>query len=323
MGRPVLVHEPTSHAAERSRPTPAQGRARRRRSCRRRRSRCPARSSPSGPASAPASAWRTSTATQRRRFDVLMDGDKPVGNRWNYDEENRESPPKRQATLEVPKPYQPREDDVDERGPARSRSDGAALVVGNDGPRLFAVTADEAKRALDRFIEHRLPTFGPLRGRDHGQTGRCRTRCCPCRSTSGCCTRWTPCDAAEDAHRPGAVPIAGRRRGVRPAGARVARVHVASVLALRARLHAQQQPARPDPLPNWWRELDADAVTAECLRHALMGSGPRLDPPHPAAHGPRQPRAAARLSTRRADGLVRDGLRRRLPVGDADQRRSG
>jgi deoxyribodipyrimidine photolyase-related protein len=24
-------------------------------------------------------------------------------------------------------------------------------------------------------------------------------------------------------------------------------------------------------LPTWWRELDADAVTAECLRHALMG----------------------------------------------------
>ena len=24
-------------------------------------------------------------------------------------------------------------------------------------------------------------------------------------------------------------------------------------------------------LPQWWRELDADSVTAECLRHALMG----------------------------------------------------
>ena len=52
---------------------------------------------------------------QRRRFDVLMDGAEPVGNRWNYDEENRESPPKKQATLGVPKPYQPREDDIDEQ----------------------------------------------------------------------------------------------------------------------------------------------------------------------------------------------------------------
>ncbi len=52
---------------------------------------------------------------QRRRFDVLMDGDKPVGGRWNYDEDNREPPPKNQAALHVPKPYQPREDDIDER----------------------------------------------------------------------------------------------------------------------------------------------------------------------------------------------------------------
>ena len=29
------------------------------------------------------------------------------------------------------------------------------------------------------------------------------------------------------------------------------------------------------PLSDWWRELDADAVTARCLRTA------RLDPPHP------------------------------------------
>jgi deoxyribodipyrimidine photolyase-related protein len=47
---------------------------------------------------------------QRRRFDVLMNGADPVGNRWNYDDEDRESPPKKQATLEVPKPYQPREE---------------------------------------------------------------------------------------------------------------------------------------------------------------------------------------------------------------------
>ena len=44
-----------------------------------------------------------------------MDGDKPVGGRWNYDEDNREPPPKNQAALHVPKPYQPREDDIDER----------------------------------------------------------------------------------------------------------------------------------------------------------------------------------------------------------------
>ena len=104
---------------------------------------------------------------QRRRFDVLMDGDKPVGSRWNYDEENREPPPKSRQTLDVPKPYQPREDDIDKQ--VSHDLDRMDLpTVGIDGPRLFAVTPNEAKRALDRFIEHRLPTLRPLRGRDHG-----------------------------------------------------------------------------------------------------------------------------------------------------------
>jgi deoxyribodipyrimidine photolyase-related protein len=31
---------------------------------------------------------------QRRRLDVLMDGDEPLTGRWNYDAENRERPPK-------------------------------------------------------------------------------------------------------------------------------------------------------------------------------------------------------------------------------------
>ena len=31
---------------------------------------------------------------QRRRLDVLMDGDDPVGGRWNFDRDNREPPPK-------------------------------------------------------------------------------------------------------------------------------------------------------------------------------------------------------------------------------------
>ena len=71
------------------------------------------------------------------------------------------------TTLELPKPYQPREDDIDEQ--VRRDLDRMDLdTVGVDGPRLFAVTPAEAKRALDRFIEHRLPDLRPLRGRHHG-----------------------------------------------------------------------------------------------------------------------------------------------------------
>ncbi len=47
---------------------------------------------------------------QRRRLDVLMDGAEPVAGRWNFDAENREPPP---ADARPPRPYLPREDQID------------------------------------------------------------------------------------------------------------------------------------------------------------------------------------------------------------------
>ena len=38
----------------------------------------------------------------RRRFDILMQGDNPIGDKWNYDADNRESP---DLTQVVPTPY--------------------------------------------------------------------------------------------------------------------------------------------------------------------------------------------------------------------------
>ena len=157
-GRPVLVHEPTSYAAEKFvhrlrkqglvtdvLPTPTFA--------------LPRKDFQSWAGDRTRFRMEDFYRDQRRRFDVLMDGSEPVGNRWNYDEDNREPPPKKQKSLGLPKPYQPREDDIDDR--VRSDLDRMNLdTVGVDGPRLFAVTPAEAKRALDRFIEHRLAAFG-------------------------------------------------------------------------------------------------------------------------------------------------------------------
>ncbi|MCW1957652.1 MAG: cryptochrome/photolyase family protein, partial [Mycobacterium sp.] len=96
---------------------------------------------------------------QRRRFGVLMDGDQPVGGRWNFDTDNREPPPKGSSTLDVPPPYQPPEDDIDAQV-RRDLDDMAIPTVGVDGPRLFAVTPAEAQQALRHFIDHRLAAFG-------------------------------------------------------------------------------------------------------------------------------------------------------------------
>ena len=93
---------------------------------------------------------------QRRRLDVLMEGDDPVGGRWNFDSENREPPP---AETRPPRPYRPREDHIDAR--VRADLDGMRLdTFGGDGPRMWPATRDEARRALKRFTEQRLADFG-------------------------------------------------------------------------------------------------------------------------------------------------------------------
>jgi deoxyribodipyrimidine photolyase-like uncharacterized protein len=93
---------------------------------------------------------------QRRHFGVLMNGPELVGRRWNSDEENREPPPKKQGTLGAPKPYQPREDDIDEQ--VRSDLDriklntvatietGARSPRWNDSRNIDAVVKQEAER---------------------------------------------------------------------------------------------------------------------------------------------------------------------------------
>lgn len=48
---------------------------------------------------------------QRRRLGYLMEGDEPATGRWNYDDENRQRPPKTGSPW--PKPQQSRLDDLD------------------------------------------------------------------------------------------------------------------------------------------------------------------------------------------------------------------
>ena len=112
----------------------------------------------------------------RRKLGVLVDEDgKPVGGAWNFDKENRESFTSRP---EVPGVYRPRMDDVTRRV--------IALVNGRypDHPGvldeekwLWPISAEQAERALDRFIETRLSMFG--RYEDAMWTGEpfCIIRC--------------------------------------------------------------------------------------------------------------------------------------------------
>ncbi|WP_299829003.1 cryptochrome/photolyase family protein [uncultured Roseobacter sp.] len=92
----------------------------------------------------------------RRKTGLLMDGDKPVGGKWNFDHENRKPAP----------------DDVAFGGPMQFTPDEVveevlALVearfeahFGDLRPFWFATTQGEARRALSHFISKALPKFG-------------------------------------------------------------------------------------------------------------------------------------------------------------------
>lgn len=266
--RPVLVHEPTSHAAEKF-------------VHRLRKQGLVADILPTPTFALPRSDFadwageRTKFRMedfyrdQRRRFDILMRGNEPEGGTWNYDHDNREPPPKKQSTLEVPKPYQPREDDIDEQ--VRKDLDAMKLdTVGADGPRLFAVTPAEAKRALQRFIEHRLGAFGRYEDAMLGQDWAMSHSLLSVPLNLGVLHPLDAVHAAEQAYRDGQAPLAAVEGFIR------------QILGWREYMWHLYWHFGPDytrkntldartPLPDWWAELDSDTVTAECLRHALEG----------------------------------------------------
>lgn len=96
----------------------------------------------------------------RRREGILMDGSDPVGGRWNFDAENRESFG-RAGPKDVPKPYQPRPDGIT-REVLELVANRFADHPGSLGNFSWPVTPAEAKRALKDFIENRLPRFGAV-----------------------------------------------------------------------------------------------------------------------------------------------------------------
>ncbi|MFS0704457.1 cryptochrome/photolyase family protein [Cellulomonas sp. 179-A 9B4 NHS] len=208
--------------------------------------------------------------TARHVHGVLMDGTEPAGGRWNFDHENREPPP-RTDRLDVPPPWLPEEDEIDaevRRDLDRWEADGDVSFVGRDGPRRFAATRAEAEAALDTFVEHRLPTFGRYEDAMLAADPWLSHSVLSAAMNLGLVDPREAVDRAEDEYRAGRAPIASVEGYVRQLmGWRDYVWHVywrtgpdykrSNALAAHA------------PLPDWFRDLDADAVEARCLSDVL------------------------------------------------------
>ena len=96
---------------------------------------------------------------QRRRHGVLMDGDEPVGGRWNYDSENRQAfGPDGPGFLPQPPQFAPDAITQEVITLVRARF---AHHPGSIDHFAWPVTRAQALQALDAFITERLPHFGP------------------------------------------------------------------------------------------------------------------------------------------------------------------
>ncbi len=94
----------------------------------------------------------------RRETGILMDGDSPIGGEWNFDDQNRETPPDGWTPPPVPE-FDPDGITREVHAFVTDRYDG----WGNEDLDSFIwpVTRAQALQALDHFVEVRLPEFGP------------------------------------------------------------------------------------------------------------------------------------------------------------------
>nr|WP_254722185.1 cryptochrome/photolyase family protein [Gilvimarinus xylanilyticus] len=93
----------------------------------------------------------------RKRFNVLMNGDTPVGEQWNFDAKNR-AKLKKKDLAEIPEPLL-FETDISRINDRVARH--KVPTIGKlDEHFIWPVTRAQAKQLLSYFCEHLLPNFG-------------------------------------------------------------------------------------------------------------------------------------------------------------------
>jgi deoxyribodipyrimidine photolyase-related protein len=95
---------------------------------------------------------------QRRRLDILMDGDEPVGGKWSFDDDNRKKVPK-QLLAEIPSLLKVKFDAIDRA--AVDHVEGRFPDNPGSLDELFFPTSHaNAKKWLKHFLKERFASFG-------------------------------------------------------------------------------------------------------------------------------------------------------------------
>ena len=92
----------------------------------------------------------------RKKFNILMDGKKPVGGKWNYDKDNRKPPKK---YLQTPPPLAFTPDAITLEVINRIETEKLSSY-GQIETFTWGVTRQQALEVLNYFIEQCLPNFG-------------------------------------------------------------------------------------------------------------------------------------------------------------------
>jgi deoxyribodipyrimidine photolyase-related protein len=146
---------------------------------------------------------------QRRRLGYLMDGDEPAGGRWNYDDENRQRPPK--TATPWPEPQRSRLDDLDRA----VLDDLPDTCWGAEPDGTWATSRQAALARLRHFVDDVLAMFGPHEDAMVERSWHLAHSVLSPYLNLGLLLPGEVCDAVQDAYDEGRVPIASAEGFIR------------------------------------------------------------------------------------------------------------
>jgi deoxyribodipyrimidine photolyase-related protein len=200
----------------------------------------------------------------RRKTGWLMDGDQPLGGRWNYDADNRKALP---AEITLPDRWRP--------APDRLTREVMELVESRFGdhfgelePFAWAVRRVDALKAMEQFIIDCLPGFGDYQDAMRGGENFLFHALLSPYLNLGLLEAREVCEAALDAHDRGQAPLAAVEGFVRQILGW--REYVRGLYWLRMPDYANSNFLNAHrPLPDFFWTADTDL---NCLREAVQST---------------------------------------------------